>query len=81
MKGAALQNLGNTCFLNAVLQCITHTVPLAERICLAEHSQPCPSKCDDFVVFWEIYPFKVKKNCMYPRSAYLLNIAPCTWLG
>ncbi|XP_069511333.1 ubiquitin carboxyl-terminal hydrolase 36 isoform X2 [Ambystoma mexicanum] len=40
--GAGLHNLGNTCFLNSTVQCLTYTPPLANYLLSKEHSRNCP---------------------------------------
>lgn len=39
--GAGLHNLGNTCFLNSTVQCLTYTPPLAGYLLSKEHSRSC----------------------------------------
>ncbi|XP_034070700.1 ubiquitin carboxyl-terminal hydrolase 42 [Gymnodraco acuticeps] len=39
--GAGLQNMGNTCFLNSALQCLTYTPPFANYLLTREHSKTC----------------------------------------
>ncbi|XP_072205580.1 ubiquitin carboxyl-terminal hydrolase 42-like [Excalfactoria chinensis] len=44
--GVGLLNLGNTCFINSALQCLTYTPPLANYMLSLEHSQSC--NCQGF---------------------------------
>ncbi|KAF9689668.1 hypothetical protein SADUNF_Sadunf01G0116100 [Salix dunnii] len=42
--GAALFNTGNTCYINAILQCFTHTVPLVQALRSCNHEIPCSAE-------------------------------------
>ena len=39
--GAGLMNCGNTCFLNAVMQCLIHTPPLTNYLLSGDHFAKC----------------------------------------
>ncbi|NWS92788.1 UBP42 hydrolase, partial [Toxostoma redivivum] len=39
--GAGLCNLGSTCYINVILQCLTYTPPLANYLLSYEHSKSC----------------------------------------
>lgn len=50
--GPGLFNLGNTCFLNSVIQVLTYTPPLVNYLATQEHSKIC--KYCSIVIWWNV---------------------------
>lgn len=55
--GAEFWNLGNTCFLNAILQCFTHTVPLIQGLRSYNHPKPCENDSEGFCAFCTLHKY------------------------
>ncbi|KAF2073895.1 hypothetical protein CYY_004783 [Polysphondylium violaceum] len=84
--GSGLGNIGNTCFLNSVLQCLTYSSPLANFMLSEQHSKSCTSKV--FCMFCSLEKHIIRSlastgKVIIPKeiTSNLKKIAPTFRLG
>jgi len=67
-----LTNLGNTCFINSVLQCLVYTLPLRNYFLSDAHRMRCksPKACVfcELITFWKQYLKTEKGEQLSPDS-------------
>ncbi|NWI54155.1 UBP42 hydrolase, partial [Calyptomena viridis] len=69
--GAGLCNLGSTCYINVVLQCLTYTPPLANYLLSRQHSQFCGQQGFCMMCIMEAHVRKVlysSASAIQPRA-------------
>ncbi|NXF10973.1 UBP42 hydrolase, partial [Smithornis capensis] len=69
--GAGLCNLGSTCYINVVLQCLTYTPPLANYLLSRQHSQSCDQQGFCMMCIMEAHVRKVlysSASAIQPRA-------------
>ncbi|NXS11384.1 UBP42 hydrolase, partial [Neodrepanis coruscans] len=69
--GAGLYNLGSTCYINVVLQCLTYTPPLANYLLSRQHSQFCGQQGFCMLCIMEAHVRKVlysSASAIQPRA-------------
>uniref|UniRef100_A0A8C9MES2 Peptidase C19 ubiquitin carboxyl-terminal hydrolase domain-containing protein n=1 Tax=Serinus canaria TaxID=9135 RepID=A0A8C9MES2_SERCA len=69
--GAGLCNLGSTCYINVILQCLTYTSPLAKYLLSCDHSQLCHQQGICMMCITEAHVRKVlhsSANVICPRA-------------
>ncbi|XP_047043625.1 uncharacterized protein LOC124647794 [Lolium rigidum] len=72
--GASLLNPEKwTCFLNCILQCVVHTVPLVSKLLKDRHLGLCPSGLDEFCCYCSLRhhaseAIRLSGNILYPKK-------------